>query len=85
VAVLRDAISDAQSLRAAELQSMKWLSELHRAHAMIHSFDFIVVKRNRIRRDFRSKSCGGHLTKDVFNDVVGVRCAERSANELTSP
>jgi hypothetical protein len=42
-AVLRDAISDAQSLRAAETQSMKWLTELRCEVAMNHSFEFIVV------------------------------------------
>jgi hypothetical protein len=42
-AVLRDAISDAQSLRAAETQSMKWLTELRYEVAMNHSFEFIVV------------------------------------------
>jgi len=38
------AISDAQSLRAVELQSMKWLTELRYETAMNHSFEFIVVK-----------------------------------------
>jgi hypothetical protein len=47
------AISDAQSLRAAELQSMKWLTELRDEVAMNHSFEFIVVKRNRIQHNFR--------------------------------
>jgi len=37
------AISDAQSLRAAETQSMKWLTELRCEVAMNHSFEFIVV------------------------------------------
>jgi len=39
-----DAISDAQSLRAVETQSMKWLTELRYETAMNHSFEFIVVK-----------------------------------------
>jgi hypothetical protein len=47
------AISDAQSLRAAETQSMKWLTELRDEVAMNHSFEFIVVKRNRIQRSYR--------------------------------
>jgi hypothetical protein len=63
------AISDAQSLRAAETQSMKWLTELRYEVAMNHSFEFIVVKRNRMQcgrrpnavqqaaRDERFESC----------------------------
>jgi len=43
------AISDAQSLRAAETQSMKWLTELRCEVAMNHSFEFIVVKRNHMQ------------------------------------
>jgi hypothetical protein len=46
------AISDAQSLRAGETQSMKWLTELRCDGAMNHSFEFIVVKRNRMRRSW---------------------------------
>jgi hypothetical protein len=42
-AALRGAISDAQSLRATETQSMKWLTELRYEVAMNHSFEFIVV------------------------------------------
>jgi hypothetical protein len=44
------AISDAQSLRAAETQSMKSLTELRYEVAMNRSFEFIVVKRNRMQR-----------------------------------
>jgi len=55
-AVLRGAISDAQSLRATEMQSMKWLTELRYEVAMNHSFEFIVVKRNRMRRSCRSNT-----------------------------
>jgi hypothetical protein len=47
------AISDAQSLRATETQSMKWLTELRCEVAMNHSFEFIVVKRNRVQRSYR--------------------------------
>jgi hypothetical protein len=47
------AISDAQSLLAAETQSMKWLTELHWEAAMNHSFEFIVVKRNHVQRSYR--------------------------------
>jgi len=47
------AISDAQSLRAAETQSMKWLTELRDEVAMNHSFEFIVVKRNRVWCNYR--------------------------------
>jgi hypothetical protein len=52
-AVLPDAISDPQSLRAIETQSMKWLTELRYEIAMNRSFEFIVVKRNRMQRCWR--------------------------------
>jgi hypothetical protein len=52
-AVLRGANSDAQSLRATEAQSMKWLTELRCEVAMNHLFEFIVVKRNRVQRSYR--------------------------------
>jgi len=48
-AVLPDAISDPQSLRAIETQSMKWLTELRYEVAMNRSFEFIVVKRNHMQ------------------------------------
>jgi hypothetical protein len=53
---LRGAISDAQSLRAAETQSMKWLTELRCEVAMNRSFEFIVVKRNRMQHSYRSNT-----------------------------
>jgi hypothetical protein len=37
----------------AEAQSMKWLTELRQEVAMNHSLEFIVVKRNRMQRNFR--------------------------------
>jgi len=40
-AVLPDAISDPQSLRAIETQSMKWLTELSYEVAMNRSFEFM--------------------------------------------
>ena len=52
-AVLPDAISDPQSLRAIETQSMKWLTELSYEVAMNRSFEFIVVKRKHMQRGWR--------------------------------
>jgi hypothetical protein len=52
-AALRGAISDAQSVRATEMQSMKWLTELRCEIAMNRLSEFIVVKRNRVQRCYR--------------------------------
>jgi len=59
------AISDAQSLRVAETQSMKWLTELRDEVAMNHSFEFIVVKRNRMQRSDSLKYCAASSSRQV--------------------
>jgi hypothetical protein len=52
-AALRGRNQRCTSLRTAEAQSMKWLTELRDEVAMNHSFEFIVVKRNRVWCNYR--------------------------------
>jgi len=84
-AALRGAISDAQSLRAAETQSMKWLTELRCEVAMNHSFEFIVVKRNRVQRSYRLNTVQQAARDWRFEFAPSnFRCAKRSADEVTA-
>jgi hypothetical protein len=49
---------------------MKWLTELRREAAMNHSFEFIVVKRNRVPRSYRLNTVQQASCDGVFNRVV---------------
>jgi hypothetical protein len=83
-AVLRDAISDAQSLRAAETQSMKWLTELRCEVAMNHSFEFIVVKRNRMQCGYRLKTVQQVLATNALNHAVELSLREAIGEQTHS-
>ena len=65
---------------------MKWLTELRCEGAINHSFEFTVVKRNRMRRSWSLNSVQ-QAARDKRFEIMSLnfRCATRPVDKVTAP